>query len=434
MQLFEALVHARTPLPLFATRPAPFFHSLAPAQGPRLYQCRRKSAGAERLPTTRDARRTPLCPSELREAPALPWQPKYDVLGLGQAMVDLSCTVDDPRLAELGVSKSERRIISLEERVQIMEVLGQGPLQVSAGGSLANTLVGLARLGSSWHSQYGLGPMRVGFWSVCGKDPQGVFHSAQMQGAGVEVLSQPGADTGTVIVMTTPDAQRTFLSFLGSPQPLEVTPKLEAELRSTRVLLIEGYMLEMPNAADALLTAIRIAKEAGAFVALTAGDAGLVGRHQQAIWDLLEAGVDMLFANRCEAAALLGKDVSAKEAARELGPHLSMAVVTDGANGSWLSALGNLYVIPPHWMAKPPMDTCGAGDAYAAGLLFGYLSGQGITTMGRTAARAASAVISRSGASMSPEQASEIVRAIVPFVYLEAAAQAADAALPGSHS
>lgn len=88
-----------------------------------------------------------------------------------------------------------------------------------------------------------------------------------------------------------------------------------------------------------------------------------------------------------------------------------------------------LQVIPPHWMAKPPVDTCGAGDAYAAGLLFGYLTGQGITTMGRTAARAASAVISRSGASMSTDQASEVVRAIVPLGMLEAAAQA-DAALP----
>jgi sugar/nucleoside kinase (ribokinase family) len=132
---------------------------------------------------------------------------------------------------------------------------------------------------------------------------QGSFHCAQMQHAGMQLLSEPlpGTSTGTVIVLTTPDANRTFLSYLGSSQTLTLSAAAKAAISRTRVLIVEGYLWEMPGAKEAIGSAVRLARESGALVALTTGDPGLVARHRSEFWRLLKNGdVDVLFANRCD--------------------------------------------------------------------------------------------------------------------------------------
>ena len=123
-----------------------------------------------------------------------------------------------------------------------------------------------------------------------------------MRHAGIDMLSEPlpGTSTGTVIVLTTPDANRTFLSYLGSSQTLTLSADAKAAISRTRVLIVEGYLWEMPGAVEAIGSAVRLARDSGALVALTTGDPGLVARHRSEFWRLLKDGcVDVLFANRC---------------------------------------------------------------------------------------------------------------------------------------
>ena len=346
----------------------------------------------------------------------------------------------------------------MEERGAILASLDGASYQISAGGSLSNTLMALARLSTTGVQRSGARELRVAMAGLVGSDPLGAFYTSQMREAGVEVLSAPvaGTHTGTVCVLTTPDAQRTMLSYLGTPAEVEVDAALEAAISRSRMLVVEGYLWELPNAGSTILRAIEAAQRAGTAVAMTAGDAGVVERHHAEIWDAIGRGIDLLFTNAGEAAALLkylpehraaataaGGEESphasssgsccscgkgswsaasssgstrgsafgtassspAQQAALALGPFCSMVVVTDGSAGSYITALGQLHVVPPVWMPNPPVDTCGAGDSYAAGLLYSLLQNHTITSMGRTAARTAAAVISVHGAHLTPEAA-----------------------------
>ena len=163
-------------------------------------------------------------------------------------------------------------------------------------------------------AQYGLlshGPLKCvlhgcerclqGSVSAARASAQGAFHRAQLASAGVCLLADPLPDstTGTVTVLTTGDADRTFLSYLGDGQALTLTPALEAALGACRMLVVEGYLWEMPGAAASVAAAIAAARSGGAGIALTAGDPGLVARHREDLWGALREGVDVFFANRC---------------------------------------------------------------------------------------------------------------------------------------
>ena len=207
-----------------------------------------------------------------------------------------------------------------------------------------------------------------------------VAQAATVVSGGVEKNTPPHA-TGTVVVLTTPDAQRTFLAHVESPPgPLTWAPSVLTAASRSRVLLVEGYLWELPGAEAAVSAAVDAARAGGGLVAMTAGDAGVCRRARATMLRALESGAaDVLFANRAEAAALLGcadgdPGPPAHDAAAALGSHVGVAAVTDGANGAALSALGALCVVPPVWGKEPPVDTNGAGDAFAAGALYGLLA------------------------------------------------------------
>ena len=253
----------------------------------------------------------------------------------------------------------------------------------------------------------------MGLAGCIGDDHLGDFFRRQIRNAGVEWTTTPqsGTGTGTVIVLTTPDAQRSFLSYPGTSDEVVICDVTAAAIRASRILVIEGYLWEFPNAGTSILQAVEIARQAGTIVALTMADASVVERHREAMLVALQSA-DIIFTNAAEAEVLLGGSgakISAQEAALQLGCLCPMAVVTDGSKGSYITALGQLHVIPPHWTASSPVDTCGAGDAYAAGVLYGYVSGFDVWQMGDFAAQTAARVISQQGPELTPAHADMLI-------------------------
>lgn len=203
---------------------------------------------------------------------------------------------------------------------------------------------------------------------------------------------------------------------------------MKKSLQDASILVLEGYVFELPEARRTVLAAIAEAKRHGVRVAMTAGDAGVVIRHGDAMWEAIQGGVDILFTNAAEATELAKcrpilevrhvsrTDISpassqAEAAALCLGPHCpGLVCVTDGSRGSVVVGVGEMRRIPPVWKPRAPIDTTGAGDAWCAGFLFGLLyQGGDLTQLGRLAARAASAVISHTGPTLTKNDAASIV-------------------------
>eukprot|EP00239_Pterosperma_sp_CCMP1384_P006425 CAMPEP_0197854406 /NCGR_PEP_ID=MMETSP1438-20131217/24621_1 /TAXON_ID=1461541 /ORGANISM="Pterosperma sp., Strain CCMP1384" /LENGTH=477 /DNA_ID=CAMNT_0043469135 /DNA_START=134 /DNA_END=1563 /DNA_ORIENTATION=- len=357
---------------------------------------------------------------------SLSQRPKWDVLGLGQAMVDFSATVNDGFIDELGVTdleKGGRACVCHKERGKILDALDGSDYKLSAGGSLSNTLVALSRLGTLAETQ-----PTVSVACSLGPDALGDFYRNKLDRAGVKVLSSAADEgtTGSVIVLTTPDANRTMLSCWGTSATLEYNDLLDQALGSVGVLMIEGYLWEMPDTIETIKRSITKARAKGTIVALTASDASCVDRHGEEFWELLESGdVDIFFANAAEARAMAalrsdpesacGQDEQAatKASISTLAEACNMVVVTDGQNGSYLVHGNETAHVPIDWRHEKPVDTCGAGDSYAAGVLYGFLTGADLKTMGEMGACTASSVIMHSSARLSKDDVEGLRRSPV---------------------
>lgn len=335
-----------------------------------------------------------------------------DVFGLGQAMIDFGAAVSDNSLPNFNVVKGGRRIISIHERHQIQHQFGEG-FQLQAGGSITNTLIALAQLSNS--DSRGL---RLGFAGCIGSDFYGDVYIEQLAHNNIQMLSKntmEDALTGCVIVLTTPDAQRSFLVYPGNTL-FTVTDQMKSEISKSKVLLIEGYLLGLPDTLSEIQEAISVAKQSGTLVVLTGGDSQVIKNSLDPFWKIIHQGIDMFLCNRSESVALLNKrckSLTAKDTIEELSKNFLITAVTDGSNGSYLAANNQV-----HWVeavtskGSPPVDTCGAGDVYAAGLLFGFLLGYDIHKMGLIASRSALSIISRPGAQLTLEEAKEIIEDI----------------------
>jgi hypothetical protein len=324
--------------------------------------------------------------------------------------------VDDAFLRDLGVTKGSRTLISHTQRSEVLSRLDGESYVCHAGGSLSNTLVALSRLSG--------GTARVSLAADVGSDALGGFYRAQMRAAGVHVCSasssaptealadESPSGTGTVVVLTTPDAQRTMLAYLpasGSEAALLGAQDVVATASDADLLLVEGYLLEQHHTVGAICDAIAAARSGGALVALTCADVGVVRAHGDAFRAVLAAGVDVVFANAEEGMQLVHAS-DAHDAAQALALCATIAVVTDGSRGAYLATAGGACVehAPPFWMPDAPVDTCGAGDAYAAGVLHGLLKGASLQHAGTFAARVAAAVIARHGARLDEADAASL--------------------------
>ncbi len=309
-----------------------------------------------------------------------------DVVGIGNAIVDVLANADDNLLIRQGMTKGAMTLIDAARAEALYSVMGSA-IEVS-GGSAANTIAGLASLGG-----------RAGFMGKIGNDQLGgIFrHDIQANGVIFETASAKSATpTARCLIFVTPDAQRTLNTYLGACiefGPDDVDATLVAH---SKVTYLEGYLWDPPAAKAAFLKAAKVAREAGRKVALSLSDAFCVERHRAEFRELLREHVDILFANEAEIRSLWQVD-SFDKALQATRGQCEIAALTRSARGSVILAGKEVHIVDAAPISQV-VDTTGAGDLYAAGFLYGYTGGRDPYDCGRIGAIAAAEVISHYGA------------------------------------
>lgn len=309
-----------------------------------------------------------------------------DVLGIGNAIVDVLSPTDDSALERHALPKGAMTLIDAERAEALYGQMGPG-VEVS-GGSCANTVAGIASLGG--RSAY-IGRVR--------DDELGRIFTHDIRAAGVDYGTPPAGDgpgTARCLIMVTPDAQRTMSTYLGAS--VELGPEdVDADLvASADVTYLEGYLWDPPRAKEAFRIAMAAAHGAGRRVSFTLSDPFCVERHREEFRALVDDEVDVLFANHHEIEALY--EVADTEAAvAAVRGRCEIAVITRSERGSLVVTADAVHEVPAAPVERV-VDTTGAGDLFAAGFLFGLTRGRPLPECARIGAIAAAEVISHYGA------------------------------------
>ncbi|MDT7953270.1 MAG: adenosine kinase [Acetobacteraceae bacterium] len=310
---------------------------------------------------------------------------RFDILGIGNAIVDVLASTDDGFISKHDLTKGSMRLISAEQAETLYRAMPPG--RETSGGSAANTCAVAAGLGA-----------RVAFLGKVADDDLGRAFRHDITAVGVHYPTSPllgAAPTARCLILVTPDAQRTMNTYLGACVGFAADDLDEASIADSAVTYLEGYLFDPPEAQQAFERAALVAHEAGRQVALSLSDAFCVDRHRAAFRTLLRDHVDILFANETEICSLYQEN-EFEDAATRARDDVALAALTRGADGSVILRGGERLDIA----AAPAslVDTTGAGDAYAAGFLTAYVAGRGLEAAGRLGSLAAAAVISQFGA------------------------------------
>jgi len=309
----------------------------------------------------------------------------YDVDGVGNAIMDLQVHCDDEFLDTIGVEKGVMTLVEEARQRQVLELLAAHVVHRCSGGSAANTVVGIADLGG-----------RAAYAGKTGSDAFGRHYLEEMRGLGIaiEVDANHGR-TGTCVVLITPDAQRTMLTHLGVSSTLAEDDIDGDEIAKAAYVYIEGYLFAGDSTRAAALKAVELAKARGVKVALTVSDPFLIDLCRDDFIRLIEGAVDLLFCNEIEARALTGLD-DPVACAREIHRHADNVALTLGRNGSLI--MHENEVIPIEGVEVEAVDTTGAGDMYAAGVLYGITHGLSWHQAGHLGSHAAAQIVAQLGA------------------------------------
>ncbi len=311
---------------------------------------------------------------------------RFDVLGIGNAIVDVLAHSDDAFLAAHEITKGAMSLIDAARATELYDKM-EPAIEVS-GGSAANTMVGVAELGG-----------RSAYVGKVKNDQLGEVFAHDIRAAGVSYETSFAADgepTARCLIMVTPDAQRSMNTFLGASATLSPSDVIEDDVAAASVTYLEGYLFDPAPAREAFYKAAGIAHGAGRKVALTLSDPFCVDRYRAEFLHLIETEVDILFANEDELKALYQTDTF-DDGLQALMHHCPMAGLTRSEHGSVVLWHEEVHVIAARPVAKV-VDTTGAGDAYAAGFLFGLATGAEARTCGQLGALAAAEIISHFGA------------------------------------
>ena len=309
-----------------------------------------------------------------------------DVVGIGNAIVDVLVQTQDSFLEQHGLSKGGMALIDEQQAETLYQ--SSGPGLETSGGSVANTMVGIAQLGG-----------RTGFIGRVRDDQLGSIFSHDIRAVGARFDTPPatsGATTARCLIYVTPDAERTMCTFLGASTQLEPQDLDLSMVKETTVLYLEGYLWDSPAAKRAFIAAAEACREAGGQVALSLSDGFCVDRHRESFLDLVNGHVDVLFANEAEIKALYETD-NFDTALEQVCGCCSVTAITRAGEGSvvlegnqrWNIGIFNLGSL---------VDTTGAGDLYAGGFLHAYTQGESLKRCGELGALCAGQIVTQLGA------------------------------------
>src|SRR5580658_7261609 len=324
---------------------------------------------------------------------------RFDILGIGNAIVDVVARAEESFLSRHAMHKGTMALVDAATAERLYAAMPPG--QESSGGSAANTCAVAAGLGA-----------RVAYLGKIAEDQLGVVFTHDIRAVGVHFPSIPlrgGAPTARCLILVTPDGQRTMNTFLGACVSFSPDDVDEDLIAAASVTYLEGYLFDPPAAQTAFRKAAAAAHRAGQQVALSLSDAFCVDRHRAAFRDLVASDVDILFANETEITSLYEKNTF-EEAAEAARAEVALAALTRSEAGSVI--LRGLETVTIAAEPAKVVDTTGAGDAYAAGFLAGWTSGQPLAACGRMGSLAAAEVIGHYGARPEADLKAIVTRAL----------------------
>ncbi|MDX1961042.1 MAG: adenosine kinase [Leptospiraceae bacterium] len=289
---------------------------------------------------------------------------KFDVFGLGNALVDIVTTCEDSFLKDNKIQKGVMTLVDTKTQIGVIEKLHPDDLSLRSGGSAANTLIGVANSGGTGC-----------YTGKVAMDTDGEFYKLDMEKLGIAFEIKPvsgdGA-TGTCLVLTTPDGERTMLTSLGISSHISKSDIDEEAIKNSEIVYVEGYLWDRDNSKEASVYTMELAKKHGKKVAFTYSDPFCVNRSRADFVKLTKELVDIVFCNHEEAMSLT-ETSSPEDALRALGDIAKLAFMTWSANGAFIVNEG-IEKLVSGFKVKP-IDSNGAGDGFAAGVLYGLTHG-----------------------------------------------------------
>ncbi len=312
---------------------------------------------------------------------------KYQIVGIGNAMVDVLAHSTDAVLAAAGVQKGIMQLIDMPRAIELYARIG--PAREVSGGSAANTIAGAAQLGA-----------QTAYVGKVKDDQLGAIFAHDLRAQGVEYATplaprDAPQETGRCLILVTPDGERSMNTYLGVTEFLSPSDIFDDQMREAEWIYLEGYRFDGPDSTEAFAKAIRACKGAGGRVSLTLSDAFCVDRHRDAFRDLIRGPVDLLFSNRAEMLSMYRTDdfdAALAQAAREV----AIVACTHSEHGAHVLADGQRWHVPA--IPTHIVDATGAGDLFAGAFLWGLVNGYPLPVCGTMGCIAASEVISHIGA------------------------------------
>ncbi|WP_194975269.1 adenosine kinase [Aquiflexum lacus] len=329
---------------------------------------------------------------------------KYDVTGIGNALVDIEFKVTDQFFKDNKVEKGLMTLVDEERQNALMEVINTSEAKKQCGGSAANTVIAVSQFGGNSY-----------YCCKVANDELGHFFVQDMKDSGVGNNLDPErleeGITGKCLVMVTEDSERTMNTFLGITQNFSVKDVNEAAIKDSKYLFIEGYLVTSPNGKEAMMHAKKTAESAGTKVALTFSDPAMVKYFKANFEDVIGPSVDLLFANEEEAMLFTGKD-NLLEAREELKKAAKHFIITQGKNGAMIFDGDTFIDIEPY--KTTAIDSNGAGDMFAGAFMYGITNGHNYASSGKLASMASSKIVSQFGPRLKWHEAKEVLARLNP--------------------
>ncbi len=310
---------------------------------------------------------------------------EIDVVAIGNAIVDVLVNSQDSFLQNNSLAKGSMTLVEEEKAEELYLASGTG--LKSSGGSAANTLAGLSILGN-----------KAGFIGRVKNDQLGEIFTNDICSTGAIYTTPPikdGPSTARCLILVTPDAQRTMCTYLGASVYLNPEDLDLSLVRKAKILYLEGYLWDHPQAKKAFITSAEECKSSGGLVALSLSDSFCIERHRESFQELVGNYIDILFANESEIISLYQSE-NFEDAQKKIKEKCDIAVLTRGEKGSVIISNGGEYYVKSYNLGKL-IDTTGAGDLYASGFLHGYINHKDLETCGHMGSICAGHIVTQLG-------------------------------------